>query len=97
MADQGRKNVRRVLPGTIKETTVRYLLYDLHFSGFNDNGILDHEDWQLFGLQKADVVNQLLRCSGKDFILQYSGDLARFTWSYSTIEEAFHVIATTQL
>jgi hypothetical protein len=39
------------------------LAYDLKFSGLGDNQIVSHPDWSLFGLEQADVKDQLKRMS----------------------------------
>ena len=72
--------------------TSLYLAHELHFSGYNDNGIIEHPDWRLFGLEGIDVVRELQRVSRDHFIPQYSGELMRISWKYQSMEEALHAI-----
>ncbi len=93
LAEKGRKSERKILPLHLKKKTLLYLIFDLHFGGFDDTAIVQHADWRLFGLDVMDVVRQCQRFSGDYFILQFSGEFARFSWNYSSREETFRVIA----
>jgi len=70
-----------------------FLAYDLHFAGLGDGAVIGHSDWELFGLQKEDVREELKRLSLKGyFIVQSAGELIRIGWNYKTWEELANVI-----
>jgi BrxA len=97
LVEAGRKSTRKILQFKIDRLTSLYLAHEAHFSGYNDSGIIAHSDWRLFGLEGIDVVRELQRVSNDHFILQYSGDLIRFSWNYKSIEEALRGIAAEEL
>lgn len=97
LVEKGRKSVRRILQYKLDRLTSLYLVHDIHFSGFNDSGIIEHPDWRLFGFEGIDVVRELQRVSNDHFILQYSGELVRFSWNYKSMEEALRGIAAEEL
>jgi hypothetical protein len=67
---------------------------DLHFAGHGDNRVINHLDWQLFGLEPADVLNELKRLSRRGlFIVQSAGDVTRIGWQHETMEELADAIA----
>lgn len=85
----GRKiNVFRIEP-----STVAYLAHDLHFQGIGDNAMIAHSDWQLFGLDTADVRDELKSLSLKGFfIFQAAGDVTHIGWKYTTMKELVDVL-----
>lgn len=97
LVEEGRKSTRRILQYKIDRLTLLYLVHDIHFSGYNNSGIIDHPDWKLFGLEGIDVVRELQRVSNDHFILQYSGELIRFSWNYNSMEDALRGIAAEEL
>ncbi|MBW2321580.1 MAG: DUF1819 family protein [Deltaproteobacteria bacterium] len=97
LVEEGRKSTRRILQYRIDRLTSLYLVHDTRFSGYNDSGIIEHPDWKLFGLEGIDIVRELQRISNDHFILQYSGELIRFSWNYKTMEEALRGIAAEEL
>ncbi len=93
LAGDDRAGKREIISFTIQPLTTLYLAHDIHFAGFSDNAIIEHEDWGLFGLEGMDVRNVLERAAKGHFIPQFSGDLIRITWKYKTMEEAIGGIA----
>lgn len=93
LCENTKKSSRKMLPFNISSLTSLYLAHELHFTSYSDNGILDHPDWQLFGLEKREVIQELQRVSNDHFILQFSGELLRISWKYQSMEEAIHAIA----
>ena len=94
MLEKGRKSVRKIIPFRMEQKTTALLAYDLHFAGFGDNAIITHPDWELFGLQKEDLKEDMKRLSLKGFfIIQSAGDVIRIGWHYKSWEELIHVIA----
>lgn len=97
LLETGRKSERAILAFRVRTLTALYLAYELHFSGYSDNAILDHPDWQLFGLERMDVLKELQRISNNYFIPQFSGEFLRISWMYNSMEEVLHVIARSGL
>lgn len=88
---------REILPFSISPLTTLYLTHEMHFSGANDNTLLEHLDWKLFGLEPQDVVHELQLVANPHFIPQYAGDLLRISWKYKTMEEALDAIIAAEL
>lgn len=94
LLEEKRASVRSVVAFPILLGTTLYLAHETHFAGFSDNSILDSPDWQLFGLERADVVRELERAAQRGhFIVQNAGDLLRVGWRYRTMEECLDAIA----
>jgi len=97
LLENGKKGIRKILPIYIQPFTYLYVIHELHFIGYSDDGILKHLDWQLFGLERKEVVRELQRVSKEYFILQFSGDLLRISWKYKSMKEAINAIARSEL
>lgn len=94
LLSSARQSTRKILPFRIHEQTAAYLAYDLHFIGLGDNSVVAHPDWQLFGLDKNDVRDELKRLSLKGLLIfQSAGDVSRISWQYKTMEDVIDVIA----
>ncbi len=94
MLEKGRKSVRKIIPFRVHPNTVALLAYDLHFAGIGDNAVISHPDWELFGLQKEDLKEELKRLSLKGFfIIQSAGDVISIGWNYKSWEELIRVIS----
>jgi len=94
LLETGQKRIRRIIPFRVEQTIIALLAYDAHFSGFGDNAVMTHPDWELFGLQKEDLRDELKRLSLKGFfITQTAGDVIRIEWNYKNWEELIHVIS----
>lgn len=84
---RGQRSIRPITPFRITSIAVAYLAYELHFSCVGDNAILLNEDWQLFGLAREDVLDELKRLSLKGLlIVQAAGDVIRISWTQSNME-----------
>lgn len=71
-----------------------YLAYELKFSGLGDNQIVSHPDWALFGLEQADVREQLKRMSLQGLLIfQAASDVVHIGWTFKNMEEVIDVIA----
>lgn len=93
LVEKKKSAVRKILPFRIETSTVLYLVYDLHFSGFSDIGILNHTDWGLFGLNRYDVLDELKLLSLKNwFIVQSAGDIIKIGWQYRNMEDLIDAI-----
>ena len=88
LLEKGRKSVRKIMPFRIQQKTIAFLAYDLHFAGFGDNAVISHPDWELFGLQKENLREEMKRLSLKGFfIVQSAGDVISIGWNYKSWEE----------
>lgn len=75
-------------------TVAAYLAYELHLAGVGDNALLTHEDWQLFGLAREDVLEEIKRLSLKGLlIVQAAGDVIRISWKQPDMEALCDVLA----
>lgn len=75
LLERGSKPNRKILTFRIEPRVATILAYDLHFRGLGDNSVIGHEDWSLFGLDRADVLAELKRVALKGlFIIQSAGD-----------------------
>ena len=98
MLERGDRRVRKILPFRIEPRVVAFLAYDLHFKGHGDNSVLSHPDWGLFGLARADVLDELKRLALKGvLIVQAAGDVTRISWPYKNMEELADVLAHSDL
>jgi hypothetical protein len=94
LLERGTKSKRRILALRISSITAAYLAYDLHFSKNGDNAILEHPDWQLFGLERGDVLEELKRLSLKGvLIVQAAGDVVRISWKQPDMEALCDVLS----
>ncbi len=93
MLERGMRSSRRILPFRISPSVAAYLAYEMHFSGFGDSTLLIHEDWQLFGLAREDVLEEIKRLSLKGLlIVQAAGDLIRISWKQQDMEALCDVL-----
>lgn len=94
MLERGLRSSRRILPFRISPTVATYLAYELHFAGVGDNALLTHGDWQLFGLAREDVLEEMKRLSLKGLlIVQAAGDVIRISWKQPDMEALCDVLA----
>jgi hypothetical protein len=84
---------RAILPFTPFASTVIYLAHELHFTGFGDDTVVGHTDWELFGLTRPDVLNELRRLSAQGRFIVQAGDFVRISWTHKSMEESLDVIA----
>lgn len=93
LLEGGHRTKRRVLPFRLSPVVAAYLAHELHFSGVGDNAILSHEDWQLFGLEREDVLDEVKRLSLKGLlIIQAAGEVVRISWKLPDMEAFCDVI-----
>jgi hypothetical protein len=85
--------IRKILPFRLQEKVSIFIAYDLHFAGLGDNRVLAHQDWQLFGLERIEVREQLKQLSLQGLlILQSVGDVTRISWRLKNRKEVIDVI-----
>ena len=93
MLERGMRSTRRILPYRASPTVAAYLAYELHCAGVGDNALLTHEDWQLFGLAREDVLEEIKRLSLKGLlIVQVAGDVIRISWKQPNMETLCDVL-----
>ena len=69
LLERGQKASRKIVPFRISSQVAAYLAYELHFSGVGDNALLTHEDWQLFGLARENVLKEIKQLSLKGLVI----------------------------
>lgn len=78
----------------IEPTVTVILAYLLHVSNLGDNQVLAHEDWELFGLDRTDVLAELQNLSKQGhFIVQSAAGISDISWKYQSMSELIDVIA----
>lgn len=93
MLERGTRSSRRILPFRITSPVAAYLAYELHLSGVGDNALLTHPDWQLFGMTREDVLEEMKRLSLKGLlIIQVAGDVIRISWKQPSMEALCDVL-----
>jgi len=91
LLENGRKSIRKIMPFRIESRVTVILAYDLHFAGQGDNAVLSHPDWTLFGMERADVLDEFKRLGLQGWwIVQSAGDVTRIAWQYSSMEELIY-------
>lgn len=94
LLERGLRSSRRILPFRISPSVAAYVAYELHFAGVGDNALLTHEDWQLFGLAREDVLDEIKRLSLRGLlIVQAAGDVIRISWKQTDMEALCDVLA----
>jgi hypothetical protein len=89
---------RQITPIRIDPCVIVILAYDLHLQSIADNNLINHPDWQLFGLQPEDVRDELKRLGvNKFWIIQTAADVVSISWAYKTMKEVVDVIIETGL
>ncbi len=88
------RNQRLIAAYRILPKVAAYLAYDLKFSGLGDNQIVSSSNWDLFGLERSDVRDQLKRLSLQGLLIfQAASDVVHIGWTYKSMEELIDVIA----
>ena len=78
----------------IMSETAVFLAYELHFGRAEDDAIVRHRDWGLFGLSPADVISSLDKAATQGHLfVQHSGSVLRVEWKYQTMEEMLDALA----
>jgi hypothetical protein len=85
---------RPLTPPRLADNVAVYLAYELHFSGLGDNAVINHSDWQLFGLMPEDVRGELKALAvNRHWIIQAAGEVVQISWAYTNMEEVVDVIS----
>ena len=95
LLEGGQRSDRKILPFRISPNVAAYLAYDLHVrESVGDNALLEHEDWQLFGLAHEDVLEELKRITLRGLlIVQAAGNAIRIGWKFADMEALCDVLA----
>ena len=93
LLERGSRSSRLLEPLRISSVTAAYLAYNIHFSGSGDNAVLNHPDWEIFGLGRGDVVDELRKLSLKGLIImQSAGEVVRISWNQPSMEALCDVL-----
>lgn len=88
MLEPAARDDRRLIPFRLETRSGGILVHDIHFQGNSDTRIVTSSDWDLFSLDRADIVDLLKRLSLQGwFVYQAAGDTVRLGWKYDTVEE----------
>lgn len=91
---KGKRTERPIKRFSIRKDVTLYLAHDLHFAGLSDIVVMQHRDWQMFGLEYQDVVQLMKSLSHEGHLLiQSSADLVQISWKYRTMEDCLNVLA----
>ena len=94
LLEPGLRSSRRILPFRISPNVAAYLAHERHFAGIGDNALLIDENWQLFGLSREDVLEEIKRLSRKAMlIVQSSGEAIRISWKLKDMEALCDVLS----
>ena len=89
---------RQITPVRLEPCVAVILAYDLHLQGIADNNLINHADWQLFGMQPEDVREELKVLSiHKFWIIQAAAGIISISWIYENMKEVIDVILETRL
>ena len=92
--DAKRKNSRKIFPYRVENKVSLFLLNELHLQfKCGDNAIINHPDWQLFGLESAEVIEQLkAQMVNGHLVVQSAGGLVNVAWKYKNMQELVDAI-----
>lgn len=94
LLESRRSGPRRLYSVRLSTRVAGYLAYDLKLQDLGDNQVLNHPDWQLFGLERADVREQFKRLSLEGLlIMQTAGDVTHISWQHKNMQEVVDVLA----
>lgn len=94
LLEPGPRTSRQILPFRIAPAVAAYLAHELHFAGVGDNALLTHSDWQLFGLAREEVREEIKRLSRQGLlIVQAAGEAVRISWQIPDLEALCDVLA----
>lgn len=94
LLESRRGGPRRLHSVRLSTRVAAYLAYDLKLQGLGDNQVLNHRDWQLFGLERSDVKEQFKRLSLEGLlIMQTAGNVTHISWQHKNMQEVVDVLA----
>jgi len=89
-----RADARAIIPFRITPVTTSVLAHDLHFRGLGDGAVVHRSEWGLFGLEPADVLQELKRLALRgEIIVQSAAAITQIGWKHKSMEELAHVLA----
>ena len=88
------RGIYKILPFRIEPKVALILAHELHFAGHSDMRVIASPDWELFGLDRVDVLNEFKRQAlAGAWIVQSATDITDISWHYHSWEALIHVIA----
>ncbi len=88
LSSEGEKTACKIVNLNLKPKVALVLSYEHHFSGLGDNAVMNHTDWQLFGLEPLDILDMWRALSGQGhFIVQAAGGIVNVSWKYKRMNE----------
>jgi hypothetical protein len=94
LLDGSSRGSYKILPYRIESNVAVILAHELHFAGLSDAGVILSPDWALFGMDRADVLNELKRQALAGWmIVQSAGDVTQISWHCNNMGELIDGIA----
>lgn len=88
------RNGREITPYRLENNVATIIAHDIHFKDTNDNALMQHEDWGLFGLEGADIREELKRMSlHGHLIFQAAASISKISWHYASMQEVVDVFS----
>ncbi len=79
---------KKIIPFFINDLTANYWIHKQHFNGESDQAIIKQDEWELFGLERQDVLSLVERLSlAGNFMFQHAGEVIKINWSYKSMND----------
>jgi hypothetical protein len=79
---------REFIPYHAPDFLIAYLAYDLRRQDLSNGRLVEHPDWQLFGLNRSRVLGRLSELDQRaGLIVQHAGSVVSITWLHGSMEE----------
>lgn len=89
--DRGAK--REILPYRLSDLGLAFVAHALHFDGEPDSLLVEHHDWALFGLDRAQVLDRLeLLSPAAGLLIQRAGSVVHLNWQHTSMEALIHAL-----
>lgn len=88
------KGKRELIDYRISDDMMVILARILKEEGFSDSGIVDHSDWNLFGLERKGILSRF-HLAGEEMglLVQQAGSVVSFNWKVRSIESLMSTLS----
>lgn len=88
------KGKRELIDYRMSDDGIVVLARILKEEGFSDSGVVDHPDWNLFGLERKEVLSRFhLVGEEMGLLVQQAGSVVSFNWKVSSIESLISTLS----
>ena len=94
LIEDSKRPCRKIFSCSLLRNVAFYLSHEMHFVlGKGDNSIVASPDWQLFGMEASDVIEQF-RQQMKDghLMVQAAGGIINIGWKHNNMQEVIDAI-----